>query len=102
MNAEPASKDFADGNDFIVFDESGDLDDIALTGVTMFRMERMSTNTFWIRLYRRGGEDIVFWLGAEPNEAPDPRDPAACKLVGSYDLDYDPRPWWKRLLRIYN
>lgn len=45
-------------------DDTGELDDVALTGVEMFRMERMSHNSIWIRLYRHGGDDIVFNVGS--------------------------------------
>lgn len=92
-------KDFHEGGDFIVYDSNGDLDDIALSDVTLFRMERMSTNTFWLRVYRKNGRDVVFWLGAEPNTNPHPRDPVPYKIVGNYDLDYDDEPWWKRAAR---
>lgn len=57
------------------YDSRGDLDDIAVSGVDVFRMERMDDGCFWIRLYRPGGKDIVFWLNS------------ARKIVGSHELD---------------
>jgi len=48
--------------DRIDYDDNGDLDDICLTDVTMLRMERMSTKSFWIRCYRDGRPDVVFNL----------------------------------------
>jgi hypothetical protein len=44
--------------------EDGDLDDIVLKDVSMFRMERMSDCQFWIRCYRDGKPDVVFNLSA--------------------------------------
>jgi len=70
------SKDYTDEKtgDFVSY--SGDeIDDVALTGVSMFRLERMSDNTIWIRVYRESG-DVVFWLGAKGG-----------KIVGHHDLD---------------
>lgn len=49
--------------DFIDYDQNG-LDDVALNNVHLFRMERMDDNAFWIRCYRKGGQDIVFRLHA--------------------------------------
>ena len=46
-------------------DASGDLDDIVVENVSLFRMERMDDGCFWIRCYREGQQDVVFWLNAE-------------------------------------
>lgn len=42
----------------------GDLDDVSVGDVELFRMERMDNGSFWIRLHRAGGKDIVFWLNS--------------------------------------
>jgi hypothetical protein len=49
----------------IDYNSAGDLDDIHIKDVTDFRMERMSDNSFWLRLYRDGKEDVIFWLNSE-------------------------------------
>lgn len=45
-------------------DENGDLDDIAIDGVSAFRMEKMNNGTWWVRVYCEDGRDEVFWLNA--------------------------------------
>ena len=42
----------------------GNLDDVAIEGVTMFRLEYMDSNSVWIRLYRNDRRDVVIKLGA--------------------------------------
>ena len=59
----------------IDYDENGDLDDIVIENVTMFRMERMSDNTFWIRCYRDNGKDVVFNLSSKK------------KIIGNHEFD---------------
>lgn len=44
--------------DFIEYDELG-IDDMTIRHVKMFRMERMTDNSYWFRLYRDGQKDIV-------------------------------------------
>lgn len=61
--------------DRIDYDKDGDLDDIVIENVSMFRMERMNDNCFWIRCYRKGEPDIVFNLGSER------------KIIGSHEFD---------------
>ncbi len=56
--------------------EDGDLDDIVLKDVTMFRMERMDDGHFWIRCYRDNEPDVVFNLTAEGN-----------KITGRHEYD---------------
>jgi hypothetical protein len=69
----------------IDYNQRGDLDDIAVGSVDLFRMERMSDGGFWIKLYRSNGKkDIVFWLNATKNENPTPRDPNECRINGSH------------------
>lgn len=48
-------------------DDKGELDDIAVSHVSMFRMEWMSDDCVWIRLYRdqKGKDDLVFWLNSK-------------------------------------
>jgi hypothetical protein len=50
--------------DRVDYDERGDLDDIVVTDVSMFRMERMDSGQFWIRCYRNGKPDVVFNLSS--------------------------------------
>jgi hypothetical protein len=54
----------ADAPDRIDYTEKGDLDDIVINDVTMFRMERMNGGSFWIRCYRDGKPDVVFWMNS--------------------------------------
>lgn len=51
--------------DRIDYDEQGDLDDIVIRNVSMFRMERMDGGCFWIRCYCDGKPDVIFWLNSE-------------------------------------
>jgi|HubBroStandDraft_1064217.scaffolds.fasta_scaffold61390_4 hypothetical protein len=51
--------------DRIDYDQSGDLDDVVLNDVSVFRMERMDNGLIWIRCYRVGKPDVVFWLGSQ-------------------------------------
>ncbi len=47
----------------IDYDDSGNLDDVVVDSVLMFRMEWMDDDLVWIRCYRRGEkDDVVFWL----------------------------------------
>lgn len=55
--------------------EGGDLDDIVLNDVSMFRMERMDDGLFWIRCYREGKPDVVFHLSAPG------------KIAGTHEFD---------------
>lgn len=50
--------------DRIDYDEDGKLDDVVINDVSMFRMERMDDGLFWIRCYRDGKPDVVFYLSA--------------------------------------
>lgn len=59
----------------IDYDSRGDLDDIAIQEVTMFRMERMGTGRFWVRCYRNGKPDIVIYLTS------------ARKIIGSHEIE---------------
>ena len=38
------------------------LDDVAISDVTLFRLERMSDDAFWIRLECADGRAVVIWL----------------------------------------
>lgn len=42
----------------------GAVDDVVISDVKMFRMERTSSGTIWMALYRDGKPDIVFWLNS--------------------------------------
>jgi hypothetical protein len=58
----------------------GDLNDVAMSEVELFRMERIADGAFWITLYRAGDKEIVFSLTAVEN-----------KIVGKHEQDTD----WK-------
>lgn len=60
----PAWAVIMDASDRFDYDEHGDLDDIVVMDVSMFRMERMSDGTFWIKCYRDDKPGIVFWLNS--------------------------------------
>lgn len=40
------------------------LDDIAISDVSLFRLERLDANNVWIRLYRDNGSDFVIYLSS--------------------------------------
>ena len=50
--------------DRIDYDDNGNLDDVAIENVRMFRLEYMEDNRIWIRLYRDNKPDLVFNLEA--------------------------------------
>ena len=62
-------------SDRIDYDQNGDLDDIVVNNVSMFRMERMNDGNFWIRCYRKNQADVVFSLNSES------------KIIGSHYFD---------------
>jgi len=46
-------------------DQNNRLDNVTVHDVEMFRLERMSEQTFWLKVYKKNGEiDHVFWLHA--------------------------------------
>lgn len=45
----------------IRLDRRGDPDDIAVSDVRMFRMERMDSGHWWIAVHR-GDDELTFWL----------------------------------------
>jgi hypothetical protein len=54
------------------------VDDVAIDGVTLFRMEWMDNSNVWIRLYRKDGKDVVFRLGA-----------GKCHIKGKHEFDFE-------------
>lgn len=56
------------------------LDDVAVSDVELFRMERIADGIFWITLYRGGEKEIVFSLTAVED-----------KIVGKREQDTE----WK-------
>ena len=46
-------------------DNKGELDDVVVIDVEMFRFERMDEGLWWMRCYRNSKPDIVFWLSAK-------------------------------------
>jgi hypothetical protein len=65
----------AEPPDRIDYNKRGGLDDIVVTNVAMFRMERMDSGVFWIRCYCDGKPDVIFWLNSER------------KIVGSHSFE---------------
>lgn len=51
--------------DRIDYDDKGDLDDIVINNVSMFRMERMDDGNFWLRCYCDGKPDVIFSLNSK-------------------------------------
>ncbi|EFL88346.1 hypothetical protein [Ahrensia sp. R2A130] len=48
-------------------DSDGNLDDVAIGPVKMFRLERMDHGSWWLALYHENGEEDVFWLTTKRN-----------------------------------
>ena len=48
--------------DRIDYDDAGNLDDVVIENVRMFRLEYMDENRIWISLYRDNKPDLVFHL----------------------------------------
>lgn len=48
----------------IDYDSKGNLDDVAVSDVSMFRLEYMDRGQIWIRLYRDDASDIVIRLSS--------------------------------------
>lgn len=48
----------------IDYTDDGTLDDVTVSNVSMFRLEKMSGTGWWIRVYRDGLDDLVFWLNS--------------------------------------
>mgnify|MGYP001577781929 CR=1 FL=1 len=48
-------------------DEEGELDDIVVPDVKLFRMERMDSNYWWVCLYTKDGREIHMDLLPEQN-----------------------------------
>ena len=50
--------------DRIDYDDAGNLDDVVIANVRVFRLEYMDDSRIWIRLYRANKPDLVFHLEA--------------------------------------
>ena len=74
MHEEQTTNDMADRIDY---NKNGDLDDVVVPNVEMFRLEYMDDNTVWIKCYRTGKTDVVFWLNARG------------KITGRHEYDTD-------------
>lgn len=46
-------------------DESDRIDDVVVEDVTMFRMEHMHSNIWWLRVYTQSGNDLVISIKSE-------------------------------------
>lgn len=42
--------------------DRGNLDDVVVPDVELFRMEWMDKGSVWLRCYRKGKPDVIFWL----------------------------------------
>lgn len=62
--------------DRIDYTKAGDLDDIVIGDVELFRMERMDDHWFWLRCYRENEPDVVFHLSAHDG-----------KIKGNHEYD---------------
>lgn len=47
------------------YDEKGNLDDVVVEDVEMFRLEYMDKGIIWMRCYRAVKQDVVFWLNGK-------------------------------------
>jgi hypothetical protein len=63
-----------------IYHENGDLADVAISDVELFRMERIANGTFWITLHIAGDKHIAFSLTAVENT-----------IVGKHEQDSE----WK-------
>lgn len=50
--------------DRIDYDDAGNLDDVVIANVRVFRLEYMDDSRIWICLYRANKPDLVFHLEA--------------------------------------
>ncbi len=44
------------------YNDKGNLDDVVVENVKMFRLEYMDRDQIWIQLYRDNEPDVVIWL----------------------------------------
>ena len=51
----------------IDLDSSGGIDDVVLRDVDLFRLERMTSDTVWVKVYLKDGTAHTFNLSADPN-----------------------------------
>jgi hypothetical protein len=51
-----------------IYHADGDLADVAISDVDLFRMERIADGMFWITLHRAGDKEIAFSLTAVENK----------------------------------
>ena len=56
-------------------DDHGDLDDVVIEDVEMFRMEWMDSGCVWLRCYRKDKPDVIFWLKSKR------------KIVGQHEIE---------------
>lgn len=57
--------DQPDKTDRVDLDDDGQVDDVAVWDCSLFRLERMSDDHVWIRVYRENSPDLVFQLGSK-------------------------------------
>ncbi len=69
----------------IVLNEEG-VDDVFIDNIERFRMERLSDDTFWIRLYMSRGDDVIFHLKARSYRDHD-RQCTGTDVVASVEFD---------------
>jgi len=51
-------------NDVFRYDDAGNLDDVAVSHVDIFRLEYMDQNRVWLCCYKPDGSRVSFWLSA--------------------------------------
>lgn len=51
-------------DDVFRYDDAGNLDDVAVSNVEMFRLEYMDRNRVWLCCYKPDGTRVSFWLSA--------------------------------------
>lgn len=68
----------------IRLDRRGEADDIAVSDVRMFRMERMDSGRWWIAVHR-GDDTLMFWLNSSRRIAVSYEDGIGCDLEGAHD-----------------
>lgn len=57
------------------YGDNGNLDDVVVHDIEMFRLEYMDNSVVWIRCYKKDGPDVVIWLNARG------------KITGTHEID---------------
>lgn len=62
----------------IDIDSNGELDDVAISDVSMFRLERMDKGVWWMCVYYEGGGRDTFWLRSKKKISANHEDERDC------------------------